>query len=159
MLYVNIKYVFESCTVVTVLRMTLRSSCVCTGNLLNCSANVSVTDIGSFTISLSWTRPVCSDVMPMQYLVQWAEESTSRLELSGFIPMNDTSYNISSLRANTVYNFFLVAVDDCGNMTAGRQTAQTLESNGKCRIGGQLSVGALSSGIVCVALKVNCTVV
>ena len=112
--------------------------CVYTGNLLNCSANVFVTDIGSFTVSLSWTQPVCSDVIPMHYLVQWIQESTSRLERSGVIPNSANSYNISSLRANTVYDFNLVVVDDCGNMTAGRQTARTLELNGKCRIGGQL---------------------
>ena len=99
---------------------------------------MSVTDIGSFTISLSWTQPVCSDVMPMHYLVLWAQESTSRFERSGVIPVDDNNYAISSLHSNTVYSIFLVVVDDCGNMTAGRQTARTLESIGKCRIGGQL---------------------
>ena len=114
--------------------------CVYTGNLLNCSANVSVTDIGSFTISLSWTQPVCSDVMPMHYLVQWAPESTSSVQSSIVIPVNNNSYTISSLHANTLYDISLVVVDDCGNMIADRQTARTLKSNGKCRIGEQLSV-------------------
>ena len=112
--------------------------CVYIGNQPNCSANVSVTDIGSSTVSLSWTQPVCSDVIPMHYLVQWAQESTSRFERSGVIPISTNSYNISSLRANTVYYFSLVVVNDCGNMTASRQKARTLESIGKCRIGGQL---------------------
>ena len=112
--------------------------CVYTGNLLNCSANVSVTDIGSFTVSLNWTQPVCSDVMPMHYLVQWAQESTSTFERSGVIPNSTNSYIILSLRANTVYDFFLVLVDDCGSMTAGRLTARTFELSGKCRIGRQL---------------------
>ena len=97
---------------------------------------MSVTDIGSFTISLSWTQPVCSDVMPMHYLIEWAQKSTSRFEHSGIIPITINSYNIISLCANTVYDVFMVVVDDCGNMTAGRQIAQTL--NGKCRFGGQL---------------------
>ena len=140
--HVNINYVFALCTVVTVFTKlhSILLVCVYAGNLLNCSANVSVTDIGSFTVSLSWTQPVCSGVMPMHYVVQWAQESTSRFEHSGNISTDDNSYTISSLCANTVYDFFLVVVDDCGNMTAGRQTARTLESDGKCRIGGQLSL-------------------
>ena len=112
--------------------------CVYTGNLLNCSADVSVTDIGNFTISINWTQPVCIDVMPMHYLVQWAQESTSSFQNSCVIPMNDNNYTISSLRSDTAYDIFLIAVDECGNMTAGRQTARTLELNGKCRIGEQL---------------------
>ena len=76
--------------------------------------------------------------MPMHYLVQWAQESTSRFELSGVIPTSINSYIITSLRANTVYEVFVVVVDDCGSMTAGRLTALTL--NGECRIWGQLSV-------------------
>ncbi len=52
--------------------------------------------------------------------------------------MNDNNYTISSLRSDTAYDIFLVAVDECSNMTAGRQTARTLELNGKCRIGEQL---------------------
>ena len=76
--------------------------------------------------------------MPMHYLVEWAQKSTSRFERSGNIPISITSYNITSLHANTVYEVFLVVVDACGNMIADRQTAQT--RNGKCRFGRMLSV-------------------
>ena len=161
----NCKHVNISYAICIIVQFLLCSQCHCilvsvyTGNQLNCSTNVFFTDIGSFTVSLSWTQPVCSDVMPMHYLVQWAQERTSSLQSSDVIPMDDNSYTISSLSANTVYDFFLVVVDDCGSMTAGRQTAQTLESNGKCRIGGGTAVGALSSGMVCVTVEVHCTVV
>ena len=68
---------------------------------------------------------MCSDVMPMHYLVQWTPEATATTVLSDIITNSSRSYNITSLNANTGYEISVLVVDVCGSMTADRLTAST----------------------------------
>ena len=68
---------------------------------------------------------MCSDVMPMHYLVQWTPVTTGTTVLSDIITNSSRSYNITSLNANTGYEISVLVVDVCGSMTAHRLSAST----------------------------------
>ena len=95
------------------------------GNRLSCSATVSIVDIGTSQIAITWTQPTCSELMPDHYLVQWVPEGSSTPVLSDPIATSNNSYNITNLAPNMRYAISLLVVDFCGPTTAASLTAIT----------------------------------